>query len=193
MARDAASSRQHVTQFTLRPGDRVSYDSQEYTLLSIDASTPTNPAKAVIRLVSHEHVATRTVRYASLRPLASPRPEHMHSSVTCDSMDVGKFVFFSSGTSTDVLGGTVTRINVDAQKITVHEHRQANIATRRFTPLYTNTTNLRIEQRVKPLSHHAPVLHDVRVSHVHAVGTVERYHIEQTLLDSLRAMGVMDA
>ena len=89
MARDAASSRQHVTQVTLRPGDRVSYDSQEYTLLSIDASTPTNPAKAGIRLVSHEHVAPRTVRHASLRPLAFPRPEHMHSSVTCDSMGVG--------------------------------------------------------------------------------------------------------
>ena len=86
MGRDTASSRQHVTQFTLRPGDRVSYtyDSQEYTLLSIGDSTPTTPAKAVIRLVSHEHVATRTVRYASLRPLASPRPELMRSSVTCD-------------------------------------------------------------------------------------------------------------
>ena len=113
MARDSASSRQHVTQFTLRPGDRASYDGQEYTLLSIGDSTPTTPAKAIVRLVSHEHVATRTVRYASLRPRASPCPEHMNSSVTCDSLEVGQFVFFASDTmsSTDVLGpgGMVTQ------------------------------------------------------------------------------------
>ena len=159
--------------------------SQEYTLLSIGDSTPTTPAKAVIRLVSHEHVATRTVRYASLRPLASPRPEHMRSSVTCDGIEVGQFVFFSDTTSTDVLGGTVTHMDVDAQSITVHEHRQANVSVRRFTPLYTNTTNSRIEQRAKPLSHHVALLHDVPVSHVHAVGNILRHHVDQSLLDSM--------
>ena len=65
----------------------------------------------------------------------------MHSDVTCDSMELGKFGFFSSDISTDVLGGTVTHIGVDAQSITVHEHRQATIAVRQFTPLYTSTTN----------------------------------------------------
>ena len=82
---------------------------------------------------------------SALGPLASPRPEHMHSDVTCDNAELGKFVFFSSDTSTDVLGGTVTRIDADAQSITVHEHRQANIAIHRFTPIYTNTTNSRID------------------------------------------------
>ena len=117
----------------------------------------------------------------------------MHSSVTCDNLEVGQFAFFSSDTSTDVLGGTVTHMDVDAQSVTVHEHRQANIAVRRFTPLYTNTTNSRIEQRAKPLSHHTALLHDVPMSYVHAVGNIVRHHVDQTLLDSIRAMGVMDA
>ena len=127
--------------------------------------------------------------------IASPRPEHMHSSVACDNIEVGQFVFFSSDTSTAVLGGTVTHMDVDAQSITVHEHRQANISVRGFTPLYTNTTNSRTEQRAKPLSHHVALvlLHDVPVSHVHAVGNIVRHHVDQTLLDSMRAMGVMDA
>ena len=73
MAMDSASSRQHVTQFTLRPGGRVSYDSQEYTLLSIGDITPTTPARAVIRLVSHEHVATRTTNRLS-PPSCLPSP-----------------------------------------------------------------------------------------------------------------------
>ena len=119
----------------------------------------------------------------------------MRSYVTCDNIEVGQFVFFSSDTSTDVLGGTVTQchMDVDAQSITVHEHRQANISVLRFTPLYTNTTNSRTEQRAKPLSHHVVLLHDVPVSHVHAVGNIVRHHVDQTLLDSMRAMGVVDA
>ena len=57
-------------------------------------------------------------------------------------------------------------MDVDARSVTVHEHRQANIAVRRFTPLHTNTTNSRIEQRAKPLSHdhHTALLHDVPMS-----------------------------
>ena len=119
----------------------------------------------------------------------------MRSSVTCtcDNIEVGQFVFFSSDTSTDVLGGTVTHMDVDAQSITVHEHRQANISVRRFTPLYTNTTNSRTEQRAKPLSRHVALLHDVPVPHVHAVGNIVRHHVDQPLLDSMRAMGVVDA
>ena len=118
-----------------------------------------------------------------------PRPPLALSTCTprlhhCDNVEVGKFVFFSSDTSTDVLGGTVRRIDVDAQGITVHGHRQANITVRWFSPLYTNTTNSRIEQRAKPLSHHTAVLHDIPVSYVHAVGNIERHHgVKECLLN----------
>ena len=159
MSRDASSSRRHVTQFTLFPRDRVSYEGQVYKLMPIDTSTPSEPAKALIRLASHEDAPTRIVRYASLHPLASPRPEHMHSTVATDSMQVGKFVFFSSDTSADVLGGKIVSIDADTACITVHEleHRQASIATRRFTSLYTNTAHRdnRIEAKEKPQPCHA--------------------------------------
>ena len=127
MSSYAASSRRHITQFTLFPGDRVSYKGQVYKLMpSIDTSTPSESAKALIRLVSHESAPTRIVRYSSLRPLASPRPEHMHSTVATGSMQVGKFVFFSSDTmsSADVLGGKIVSVDTDTECITVHEHHQ---------------------------------------------------------------------
>ena len=61
---DAASSRRHVTSFSLRPGDKVSYEGQLYTLLSLDASTPSEPAKATIRVTTHDDAAIRVVRYS---------------------------------------------------------------------------------------------------------------------------------
>jgi hypothetical protein len=196
MSRDAASSRRHVTQFTLFPGDRVSHEGQVYKLMSIDTSTPSEPATARIRNASHEDAPTRIVRYSSLRPLASPRPEHMHSTVATDSMQVGKFVFFSSDTSANVLGGKIVSVDVDAACITVHEHRQASIATRRFTPLYTNTAHRdnRMEAKEKPQPCHVHVFHDVPINRVHdiVVGNITGYHVHQYMLDSLRSMGIVD-
>ena len=40
LSRDTASSRRPVTSVSLRPGDKVSYEGQLYTLLSLDASAP---------------------------------------------------------------------------------------------------------------------------------------------------------
>ena len=71
LSRDAASSRRHVTSCSLRPGDKVSYEGQLYTLLSLDASTPSEPAKATIRVTTHDDAATRVVRYSALRPTAN--------------------------------------------------------------------------------------------------------------------------
>ena len=169
------------------------------SLMSIDTSTPSEPAKAAIRSTSHEDAPTRIVRYDSLRPLASPRPEHMHSTAATDSLQVGKFAFFSSDTSADVLGGKIVsmRVDVDAACITVHEHRQASRATRQFTPLYTwsNTAHRgnRMEAKEKPQPCHVHVLHDVPIDKVHVVRNITGYHVHQSMLDSLRSMGVVDA
>ena len=50
MSRDAASSRRHVTQRNLFPGDRVSHEGQVGKLISIDMSTPSEPAKHCITM-----------------------------------------------------------------------------------------------------------------------------------------------
>ena len=174
----------------------MSHEGQVYKLMSIDTSTPSEPATARIRNASHEDAPTRIVRYSSLRPLASPRPEHMHSTVTTDSMQVGKFVFFSSDTSANVLGGKIVSVDVDAACITVHEHRQASIATRRFTPLYTNTAHrdnrMEAKEKPRPCHVHVHVLHDVPINRVHVVGNITGYHVHQSMLDSLRSMGIVD-
>ena len=47
-------------------------------LLELLHSTPTEPSKVLIRSVSSDSTETKTVRYNTLRPLASPRPSRMH-------------------------------------------------------------------------------------------------------------------
>ena len=138
----------------------------------------------------------RPVSYVTLRCALSrpPRPEHMHSAMTRGDVEVGAFVFFSSGTSPHVLGGTVQYVDPDTGAFTVHEHRQAAKSTRRFTPLYSDTSTRahRVEPRVKPKPCHVPVMHDVVPGDVHAVGAITAYYLPQSMLDSLHALGVVD-
>ena len=78
LMRDANTGRQYSTystQFTLKPGDRVPYDSAEYTLLDITKTTPTGPAKAKLRLTTHDDVTEKEVLYSELRPLTAPWPQ----------------------------------------------------------------------------------------------------------------------
>ena len=76
----------------------------------------------------------------------------------------------------------------------IQEHRQGNTQRRRFTPLYRNTTNNRLEPKLAPLPHHVPVVHaDIHVEHVLIVGDLVNLYVPQTLLDSLRSLGVLDA
>ena len=65
-------------------------------------------------------------------------------------------------------------------------------AKRRFTPLYTNTQNNRIEPKEKPQSHHLPVLRDVDIRSVHVRGSISGYHVDAAMFDTLRALGVLD-
>jgi len=169
IVRDANVGRQRTTQFTLRPGDQVSYEGQKYTLLELIQSTPTEPTTAHIRSVSSDDTSTKTVRYNTLRPLASPRPSRMHSAVDVSDVSVGRFVFFSTPNSSEVKAGIVQTIQDG--KVTIVEHQQGNTLRRRFTPLYRNTTNNKLEPKLKPQPHHTPVLHaNIHVEQVLIVG-----------------------
>ena len=110
--RVAHSGNRRTTQFTLKPGDQVSYDIQKCTLLELLHSTPTEPTKALIRSVSSDSTETKTVRYGTctLRPLASPRSSRMHSVVDISDVTVGRFVFFSTPDSPDVKAGLVQSV-----------------------------------------------------------------------------------
>ena len=163
------------------------HDGESCALLELISPTPTSPTKARIRAVSHEHAATMVVKCVDLRPLASPRPVHMHAGIVAS---VGQFVFFSTKDSPHVHGGVVT--SVVGSDLVVHEYRQAPSIKRRFTSLYINPTSGKYEARVKPPTSHLPVLVDVSADAVHACGSIDNYHISASLFDALRSLGVLD-
>ena len=116
----------------------------------------------------------------------------MHSVADVSDVSVGRFVFFSTPGSAEVKAGIVQTIQDG--KVTIVEHQQGNTLRRRFTPLYCNTTNNKLEPKLKPQPHHTPVLHaNIHVEHVLIVGDLVNLYVPQTLLDSLRSVGVLDA
>lgn len=188
LVRDATAGHASTTTFDLRPGDDVSYEGQRYQLLELLASTPTEPTKAHIRAVSHEGDEELTVKFSTLRPLASPRPVHMHTART--DVQIGQFVFFSNDDTPHVHGGTVTGLSDTT--VTVHEHRQAKQVKRRFTPLYRDSATGKFEVKVKPLKQHTPVSVTLPLTGEVAVGSIDNYHISAPLLDTLKSLGVLE-
>ena len=157
LSRDATQTSRVATQFTLKPGDQVSYAGELHVLLRLADSPPSMPAKAVVRNVSHDGVAEKTVLYSDLRPLASPRPVHLYSSprpVAC-----GDFVFFTFDDSPHVRGGVVSEVMANGS-FGVHEYRQSPKRKRLFQPLYFNSISNSYDVKRKP-SHHSYQLHGV--------------------------------
>ena len=77
LRRTAVNVRGRHTAFDLRPGDMVSYDGKAYVLLEHTRSTPTAPVRSTIRLADDPSATGFEVLYASLRPMATHRPQHM--------------------------------------------------------------------------------------------------------------------
>jgi len=158
--------------------------------VSINASTPTDPVTATIRQVSHDVVSNKTVKYEVLRPLASPRPTHMRTDAgSPEHHEVGKFVFFKRHGSSQVLSGVIATTNSDG--LTVHEYRQSPKMERRFYAMYLNTLDGKEESKLKPHSHHTPLMHDMQHDEVMLTGNIDKNHIPECMLDALKAMGVV--
>ena len=138
--RDVEANRHYTTQFTLLPGDYVSYDGNTYKLLDINDASATEPVKATIRATDHDGSTTKTVRYSTLRPLATPRPELTFSTPAHTNVSPGDFVFFKADNSQDVLAGMV--VSRHDGSIVVHEYRRApRIATmyKQYTAIHSIT------------------------------------------------------
>lgn len=193
MARDVNQQRGRSTQFTLHIGDQVSYDGEVYNLLSFSDPSPTERTKVEIRKVSHDNAKLLTVKYRDLRPLTTQRPEQMRSqppAQTAVPASNGDFVFFTCSDTGSVLSGVVTAS--DNNTVTVHEYRQAPKMQRRFTPLYTNTQNRRLEAKLKPQTCHVPVMHTVQRRTLELSGSISNYQIDSHMFDTLRSRGVVD-
>ena len=189
LLRDATQARGVTTRFTLLPGDEVSYNGEKYKLLDLVGSTPTQETKAVIRSVSHTSAETKTVRYATLRPLASPRPVLMH---TTAHATVGDFVFYTTQESQTVNAGVVTDTSDDGKTLIVHEHRQAPKQKKRFTPLYPDTSTNKHEVKLKPKPHHEATMVTVHDDDVLVTGSIFDHMVHDSMFDALRSLGVLD-
>ena len=196
MYRDAAAENKQRTKFDLRVGDQVSHNNETYRILEVILSTSHEAVKARIRHVSSDAAKERIVKYSDLRPLTDPRPVHMHSSANIAMSDVkpGDFVFFSREGKVGVLGGVVQNVLRDSNTIVIHEHGQGltSRSKRRFTPLFTNSMNNRIEAKTSPTEIHTPVLRDVNIRDIHVTGTISKGYVEADMFNALRALGVLD-
>jgi len=196
MYREVAASNKQVTNFDLRVGDQTSFNNETYRILEVHMSTSNEPMKALIRHVSSDAAKERVVKYSELRPLTDPRPVHMYSSANIPISDIKieDFVFFSFEGKVGVLGGIVKNILPDSNTLVIHEYGQGLTARskRRFTPLYTNSMNNRIEAKTVPQEFHTPVLRDVNIRNIHVSGKLTKNHVDADMFSSLRSLGVLD-
>ena len=193
LSRDVTQHSRQLTQFDLRPGDRVSYEGDEYSLLELVTLNDDTPVKAVIRITTHDDAVTKTVKYSDLRPLTDPRPVNMHRNLrsTVSSAKVGDFVFFTTPASPAVHSGLI--ITHDDNSYSVHQYAQAPKIQTRFTPLFYNSTLRRNECKIKPQTCHSPVLNDITLNDMIVVGSIsDTYHVTSQLLDAVRSTGVAD-
>ena len=208
LRRSAARAPGRHTVFDLREGDVVSYDGKAHVLLQHTRSTPTAPVRSTIRLADGPSATGFEVLYASLRPMATHRPQHMLSMDMESAPVVGDFVFYtSSQDSALVHAGKV--VEVDAARYLVHRHRQAPKRNRQFTPLYfdadakshANLDDSSVSSaplgeddsvpRTRPTPSMEAVLVTVARSDVLAFGAIsDTYQIDSSLLDRLISLGI---
>lgn len=187
--REANAQRRVTTTFDLRPGDQVSHEGVQHTLLEVMQSSNSEPTKATIRVADHDTTTTKVVTYDTLRPLASPRPVHMH---TTTDIALGKFAFYTDPTTHKVKAGTITNLSADSATATIHVHERSEVLVTRHTPLYLNTRNGKHERKEKPQPHHEPVTIIVPCHDIIVTGSIHNYHVGNNMLDALKSLGVLE-
>ena len=113
-SKDQDAVRKRTVKFDLRPGDEVSYRNTSgnevpATLISVEGFSVGVPIGAAIRLDSGLPDSTLAVKFSSLRPRGTPRPQRLVEAVVVTPV-VGSFVLFESdilGDGDKVVGGVV--------------------------------------------------------------------------------------
>ena len=124
-SKDQDAVRKRAVKFDLRTGDEVSYRNTSgnevpATLLDVDGFSAGVPIGATIRLDSGLPGSTMAVKFSSLRPRGTPRPQRLVEAVVVKPV-VGSFVLFESdvlGDGDKVVGGVV--LSTDSQDLEVH-------------------------------------------------------------------------
>ena len=190
LRRTAAKVRGRHTEFDLRPGDKVSYDGKAHVLLEHTRSTPTAPVRSVIRLADDPSATGFEVLYASLRPMATHRPQHMLSLDMPPAPVVGDFVFYTSTQDNTLIQAGVIIANEQARCL-VHQYRQAPRRERQFTPLYLDVDTNSVVPRVKPTKSMEALIVTVSLADVVAFGPISATnYVDSALFDRLASLGI---
>jgi hypothetical protein len=124
-SKDQDAVKKRAVKFDLRAGDGVSYRNTSGSgvpavLLDVDGFSAGVPIGATIRLDSGLPGSTMAVKFSSLRPRGTPRPQRLVEAVVVKPV-VGSFVLFESdvlGDGDKVVGGVV--LSTDSQDLEVH-------------------------------------------------------------------------
>jgi hypothetical protein len=121
----AAIAKQLGTDFYLVEGDMVSYKGEKWLLLAVPGS-PNQPMTATIQQATHaDAVATKVVKYDTLRPLASMREKLLYEAEV--PVNKGDFVFFlmdkkKNGVNTAlIVQGVITKTGVEKHEVHVYD------------------------------------------------------------------------
>ena len=124
-SKDQDAVKKRAVKFDLRTGDEVSYRNTSgnevpAVLLDVDGFSAGVPIGATIHLDSGLPGSTMAVKFSSLRPRGTPRPQRLVEAVVVKPV-VGSFVLFESdvlGDGDKVVGGVV--LSTDSQDLEVH-------------------------------------------------------------------------
>ena len=183
LTRDANARSSRSTVVDVRVGSTVSHNGVASTVDALLTPSPAGYAKARIRKPDG---STDVVRIDSLSPMADPTSELMipHDPL-CTA--TGSFVFFDSPDGY-IRGGTV----LESSKCTclVHDHTQAPVQHRRFTPTYVLTDGTERAYE-KPPPNASPLTFQVPCEAILVSGSIsDKYMVPKELLDHVASMGI---
>jgi hypothetical protein len=124
--------------FEHRRSDIVSYNGEVATIIELIQPTVTGPAKARIRITTHDQSTEKVVMYSDLFPIGIAYPELMIDSANLEIED-GAFCFFqiSSSLTMTIAPGLIMSADFANQVCTIHRYEQLTRPKNKFVPMCT--------------------------------------------------------
>ena len=187
-SRIAAECTKTGTDFYIKEGDMVSYNSERWKLMEV-IGPPNAPITAIIQKATHEDaVQTKTVRYDTLQNLASSREK---LNIELDSVvKPGQYVFFTDDADL-TCSGKVTHVtdHHSGQLISIHAH-DPSPQLQCFTPNWTKGSNEK-SQRKQPRGYEPEII-QATTPQLEVITTIDdSFHIPNQAFKELKAKGVV--
>jgi hypothetical protein len=124
--------------FEHRRSDIVSYNGEVATIIELIQPTVTGPAKARIRITTHDQSTEKVVMYSDLFPIGIAYPELMIDSANLEIED-GAFCFFQilGSLTMTIAPGIIMSADFANQVCTIHRYEQLTRPKNKFVPMWT--------------------------------------------------------